>query len=321
MKIFASFRVCLFLLWGMFFFSFITVGFSEEIAPVSPQKEPDFLERFHSDFSEDVFKTAYWLDSFFGGVRIDEETKKSRLRVNVSMGLEKNQKSVFRSNVNLNLVLPRLKDRFHFLFGGDTEEVIDPKDSARELLKNINDTESYSSALRYILLATQGWDTSLDGGIKLSSGSNFFVRTRIRKNIELDAWVFRITERLTLFEEIGLESVSSVDFDRKINKDLFFRITPSATWREELWTLNPSISVFHQWDERRAIAFVFGVNMSTDPKTQVEEYSLKMKFRQKIKGDWLFVEAVPELSFPREENFDMVPKIQLKIEAIFGNVK
>jgi hypothetical protein len=320
MKTFATSRVCLFLLCGIFFFNGVQIGSSEEVSPVPSVKE-DFLERFHSSVSEDVLNTAYWLDSFFGGVRIDEETKKSRLRVNVSLDLEKDQKSVVRSNTNINLVLPRLKNHFQLLFGGDTEETIDTKDSASQVLEKFNDTENYSSALRYILLAAQGWDTSLDGGVKLSSGSNFFVRTRIRKNIELAPWIFRITERLTLFEEIGLESISSVDFDRKISENFFFRITPSATWREELWTLNPSVSVFHQWDERLATAFVFGVNISTDPNTQVEEYALKIKLRKKIKGDWLFFEMVPELSFPREESFNVIPKIEFKIEAIFGNLK
>ncbi len=321
---------CHFFFWIFVCFSFTVTKsqelFSEELSSpnvIKGAEELDFLERFHSSFSKEVVQTAYWLDSFFGGTRIDEETKQSRLRLNLSLQLVKNQKSILRSDVGLKLVLPHLKNRFQFLFGGEAEESLDPEKPVSQTLRDLEKIEDYSSALRYIPLASQGWNTSLDGGVKLRSSLNFFARMRIRKTIEHEHWIFRMTERLTLFEQTGLESVSSVDFDRKIQDNLFFRITPAVTWTEELsnWELNPSVSLFYQWDERHAIAFVFGVNMSTKPKTQVEEYGFKIKYRQKIKGDWLFFEMVPELAYSRENDFNVVPKIQFKIEAIFGNVK
>jgi hypothetical protein len=33
---------------------------------------------------------------------------------------------------------------------------------------------------------------------------------------------------------------------------------------------------------------------------------------------WLFFEIVPQLSFPRERDFEAVPGILLRIEGIFG---
>jgi hypothetical protein len=59
----------------------------------------------------------------------------------------------------------------------------------------------------------------------------------------------------------------------------------------------------------------------THPSHRLEAVTLSVRYRQRLWRDWLYYEVVPQLSFPREENFDITPGINLRLEMLFGHYR
>jgi len=50
----------------------------------------------------------------------------------------------------------------------------------------------------------------------------------------------------------------------------------------------------------------------------VSAYTLAVRYRQRFWRDWIIGEVRPQLTFPRERDFDVVPSFTLRLEAYFG---
>jgi hypothetical protein len=46
---------------------------------------------------------------------------------------------------------------------------------------------------------------------------------------------------------------------------------------------------------------------------------MSVRYRQRILRDWLFYEIIPQVSFPRERDFEATPGILLRLEMLFGH--
>ena len=72
---------------------------------------------------------------------------------------------------------------------------------------------------------------------------------------------------------------------------------------------------------RRALTYSVFVRGETEDEVKLQNYGVEMKFRHRFLREWLFVEYVGSLSWPKElmtEKREINPGIGVRFEAHFG---
>ncbi|MDA0321659.1 MAG: hypothetical protein O2923_02940 [Verrucomicrobia bacterium] len=287
-------------------------------------KARQVMDTTHAHVSSRVQRTANKIDSFFGNERIDDEAQGGRVRVRSSLEYGERGDLNSKIKVRAKLALPNLEERFNLVFGTEDDDgIVNPilnSDDIAGLVDEVDDAD-YSSALRYIIAATEKWNTSLDGGFKFRTDVDPFGRARTRRTFELDGWSMRATERITWIEDDGWKSESSIAAERNLTDSLFFRAGSQATWREHKdgAELEQGLGVTYQIDDHRAVTLQGGVRSVTRPANTVEEYGASLRYRKQFYKEWLYYEIEPRASFPDERDFRFTPTIAFIVEMIFGD--
>lgn len=284
------------------------------------------MDNTHAHVSSRVQQTANKIDSFFGNERIDDEATGNRVRVRSTLEFAEKGDINTKLKLKAKFTLPNLEDRYNLVFGTEDEEGIVNEimnsDDVGGIIDEVDDAD-YSSALRYIITATEKWNSSLDGGVKFRTGVDPFGRVRTRRSFDLDGWSMRAAERITWIEDDGWESESSLAAERNLTDSLFFRAGGQVTWREDVdgVELEEGLGVTYQIDSRRAVTLRGGVRSVTRPANTVEEYAVSLRYRKQFYKDWLYYEIEPRASFPDERDFRFTPTVAVIIEMIFGDAR
>ena len=53
----------------------------------------------------------------------------------------------------------------------------------------------------------------------------------------------------------------------------------------------------------------------------MEETALRVRYRQKFLRDWLYFEVAPQIAFPREKDYNIVPGVLIFFEGILGHYR
>ena len=297
--------------------------------PGPPVEEYDVdaedIEDAHRGLSEGLLGTAEWLDSFFVDERVIDEENRTRLMVGFASTFRTNGDVEFDSDLDLRLRLPDTEDRLRVLLLGNPDQDDEPGENGTGTRATQLDGPSdsgLSAALQYFFRSSDRRSVSVTSGLRISRFEpQVFIGPRYRETVELDSWTFRFTQSLRWFSDDGWESRTSLDFERPLWDDLFFRITPDGTWSEdeEGYFYGLNLSLFQPLSVRRAVEYQWNNDFETRPDNHLEVTALRVRYRQRLWRDWLIAEVAPELRFPHDEDYEPVPGIRLGIDVIFGD--
>jgi len=305
----------------------LDAGSVVEIDEMEIDQRPPIIDRAHRGVSTGVLATARWLDEFFADPRVESEESKSRVKVRFSLFAEEGEAFDYDVRAGVRIDLPILEERLQLLIAGDPEDdndfrAITGREGAPPELAN--DDENFSIALRYFLKRTAKQNVSLRSGIRFrNSLPHLYLEPRFRLSVPLDDWLFRFTQRIIGITDGTVRAKTSFDFERELQHDLFFRATAEGTWDKDehgyAYSLGPSI--FQRLSPRRVLVYGWSNAFVTHPNHRLEAVTLSVRYRQRIYRDWLYYEVIPQLAFPREENFDVTPGIMLRLEMVFGHYR
>jgi hypothetical protein len=297
--------------------------------PGPPVEEygPEDIDEAHREISERLLGTADWLDSFFVDERIEEEETRARLRLSLSALVREGEDVDVDPRIDLRLTLPNTRDRLRLLVFGDPDDGAGAAGARRGVGRDApferRTSDRLTTALQYFITATDERNISARAGLRFRSLSPvFFVGPRYRETIELDSWTLRLTQSARWFSDDGWDVPTVIDFERELFDDrFFFRATPYGTWFEDedgyFYGLN--FNLFQPFSPRRAVEYEWNNAFQTRPSNRLEETLVRVRYRQVVWRDWLVVEVAPELSFPRDRDFEPTPGILLGFDVIFGN--
>ncbi|GJL81234.1 MAG: hypothetical protein DHS20C01_08680 [marine bacterium B5-7] len=287
-------------------------------------------EEFHNDMSQRVLTTANKIDGLFGNDRIDDESQQTRIRTYVDTEWDSETGTDIGIKLRAHLVLPNTKDRLRIEFNGsdDDDTLDDPNeedltsDSEKERTVGLNVT------------ANRGRRSQTDFGLGLRyRDSSLVVYEKARHRIYLsgDKWLPRLTNDLRHYGDTGFEYKAQLDFDRVFTDYWFFRPRTEIRWYENQetdeddlkcndgWCFNQFFSLYQRFDNPDfAIAYDWYNYFVTEPDTQLDELQLRVRFRQRVKWDWLHFEVRPRVRFLEEEDYDARYSVLFRVEGIFG---
>jgi hypothetical protein len=286
------------------------------------------VDNTHKILSNSILTTARWMDSFFYDERYAKEENKTRIKIKTSSFWELDHATEYKIRADINLVLPGFEDRLALAFTGDEEE----EGVGLDATNNINPSsfkstkrEDTTVSLRYIIKTIERRNINATLGFQWRDSRIVTIpELRWRETFALHLWELRFVQRLRWYSDVGWETKTSFDLDRLICQLYLFRTTLDGTWSENdetkrgyIYNLNFSLS--HPLSPNKALIYEFGNKFYSKSSTQLEETALRVRYRQKVWRDWLYLEVAPQLAFPREEDYHIVPGFLVFFEAIVGH--
>lgn len=284
----------------------------------------DMVDSIHGTVTSTFLNSANWLDSFFDDERAVQEENQSTLRVYSELFKQKGNSADFNLRFQLRLVLPRAKKRLSLLVSGDGDDELNSDNSQGQNLTERfqgRDEENVATSLWYTFLANQKNNLSLSLGFRLSEGSPVvYAGPRYRRLLKFNFWNMRFIERIRYYSNNGWESRTILDLERPVLEDCLFRTTFDGTWLEGVpgYYYNVDLFLYQPLKDYRALQYELANSIKTRPNHQLDITAFRVLYRQKIWKDWLYYEVGPQVSFPRDREFDFTPGIYLRLEVIFG---
>jgi len=262
------------------------------------------LDRTQDFVTKKSNNLANRLDSFFADERADDEFGRSRIRLRSAYTLRERDPGKMRNQYRINLKLPHLEDKFRFKY--KKEKKVGQKSTSQEPPPLIN----------------ENWIFNADSGVSAAIPPRLVLRARARKNIATTNWIHRFSEQLTyITDRSGLTEETSFNSDFGINENLLFRFVNRKTWRvlkKEFFTSHGP-TLIHQLTEKDALNYSFLLNSVIEQKSWfLNGYTFSVNYRRDLYKDWLFLDVIPGIDFPKTWSFRRTPFVVFQLEALFG---
>ncbi len=260
---------------------------------------------------------TFFAETLFGDDVIDDESSGSNGRIFFTSRRVLGEKSVdYQSGVNVKLALPNTNDRLKLLIETEEDEDETKESDVLGTTKNV----TYATALRVQLSRSERWKTTWDNGVSWEGEPVPFSRIRARRIQYFDLWHTRFFQSLYYRTNQGWGEKTSYVAIRPLDLTKHFNFTLNASYKlnDDYFKLNNSYSVFQEIDSRSIIVYRFGISGDTEGTEKVNSYTISTGYRQEIYGGFVYMDLVPEVSWPRSRNFEPTPGITFNLEMIFG---
>ena len=291
----------------------------------------EFPEKAQSGVFEFSCRTVRWIDGLFGNSRdFREESVAGSLTFGFAWNEYEDWNPSLRFRVKMDL--PNLSDRWDAFLGRvDEEDYISGTEITQESAfrrsisdRDRNDTE-WLLGLGYKDRDAKdgGWDHSF--GVRLRTPPRVYVRTRYEKIWELSPQL-DLKYRQTFFWRDGstgfgttthLDSTRELSTENTLRGEVIGKVT-EATDGLEWWV---GSTWYHRLADNRGISLRTFVRGATDREVEVSEYGFELTWRRQVAREWLYINAGPTLTWPRErlaEKRETSVGFQVLMEMEFG---
>lgn len=312
---------------------------AEAVAPPSETTEgrsdEDLLaDRLHHTISRGVLKAAETIDAFFYTPRIELEENRTTFKLNLDLIAEADEAVQLGTGTRLKLVLPGFQDRLHLVLAGDPEdddEVFgEPIDEvSADGLEGGEEMDGVGVDLRYFALDDFKRNLSFSAGVRIRDSQLVgFPEARYRRAFDLEGipLAFRFQQRVVWFTDEGWQESTGIDMDLLLLRRYLWRTSLEGIWEEEAmegdrcgyrydlrWTL------FQPLWKGAGLRYEWLNHFNASTANQLDGILLRIRYRQNIWRPWLFLEVVPQLSFPESDDLEATPGVLLRLETLFGH--
>lgn len=286
---------------------------------VAEEADRSTLDDVQETVSDRVRKTAVWLDSFLGDERAMAEQNRTTVTLRLDTFVEEREGVDFNLRVNARVVLPQTQDRFHLVLAGYDDQ--DPSLDEVEQPPGSPANEDRDLGLQYFLKATTVNNIRGEVGLRFNGVQpNPYAGARWRHTFGLGSWESSAYQRFRWYLEEHWESITTVDFERLLSEDVFFRSTTSGSYYEQEpgYFYGQYFSIFHWIDGEGLFTYEWNNYFRTRPEDVLDETQLRVRFARRVLKDWILLEIAPQVSW--RENIDYEPAfgVLFRFEFFFG---
>lgn len=294
-----------------------------EDAPLKIESEEpffSFLDTPQEVISYGVEAFARNIDEFFSDDKVFYETSGTYLRLRADAILNERGVRKYQGDLKLKLRLPHSKKKLKFILESDPNERPDEITSQGENTPIAAvEEKNYSAGLERTLGKKDAWQFKPSIGLRLSSPIEPYVKFRLKRKYEFNKWSVHWHEMPYWFDSFGWGFDSYLELNKKITGVDLFRASTFARWTNEIdqFELSQVFSMFHTLSKRRAVSYFAGVYGKSEPTVFATHYLLGLTYRQNIHKDYLFVELIPQIKYPKINDFRAEHSITLRFEMVF----
>ena len=355
------------------FFIFNANSFSSDLkTESSPSSEGIFfkfgdkniLDDTHHFISHNFWYLTSKIDGAIAGENeINDEDNKSQVRFNFITIKTEGKPLVYESTFKFKISLPSIEKRLQLIVEKtveEAEEVIVGTNTSKgqvqsKTIQEVVKESRFSAAARYLFLDTAKWQIYSDLGMKISLPVNPFARFKIKRNFQLEKWKISLSEKVYWHLKSGLGENTTINVDRKINKDMTFRFGNSGVWSasDEVLSYSHGFYLHHRPHVKHSFlykistsgstensvhlsSYMAGINYSHFPfkkhtftytlnangvmryTPHIVSYYLGLSHRYLLYKNWMFFTTSPAVLFEKDNNFKPTPSISFRLEVIFS---
>ena len=301
---------------------FISPALHAETAPIKKEDQlPSIrtlepLDRYRDTASQKVTRFANWIDNFFANDRIYDETQGSYIKLYLLQTYSENDKPIYDAQIKAKLDVPKTQKRLQLFIISDDE---DESDTQQTSIDKTVEKQEQSIGLQFFNQDSKLWKVTTIAGVRFHSGLDPFARLRFRRLAEKGSWTYRFTQSLFWLESDGAGETTRFDMDHPLTKNLLFRSTSQATWKNitDQFDIGQDLILFQTINKRKSLAYQVGGRAIKDSELYSTDYYYLIRYRQKMHKNWLFLDIIPAINHPRDNDFKPVRSISLKLEIVF----
>jgi hypothetical protein len=298
----------------------------------SEQDEGTWLDKSQTMVYQTICGSVAWFDGFFGDRRFDQQSGSTFGRVGLSGFWDERDGFDTKFRLRARLALPQLEERASLLIGrGSDEELIEERPNVQDTVPgNFNQVDDDSFLIGLGFRRGQGLKRGFDFsvGAKVRLPPEPYVKAAYRRAWELsDSTLFRVRPLAYWRYEEGLGGTLHLDVDHLLSKTRMVRWSNSGNISQDpevdgvRWL--SYLSLFRALSNRRALSYHLLAGGETNGEVQLQNYGFELRYRQRVLREWLFVEFLSSLTWPREflvEERESNLGVGLGFEMYFGPV-
>jgi len=296
----------------------------------NPVEKKPALDRTQETVYNAVNGAAQRFDSFFGSADMDTDAKVSRGRISLGHQWDEYHGSKTRFRLKARFDLRAMKERTQLVLGrGDVDELIDGtgNDNIDNLPGRFNDFEDDDWLLGVGFSRDQqfrkGWDFSV--GVKVTTPLEPYVRTTYRwLHSDGDRWMWQVRPLLFVQNQRGAGASVSSTFDYAASEKWLLRSWTMLQGEEEIDGLGWSqkFTAYQSISDKNAMSYALFATGQTRAEVPLRDYGIELRYRKRISREWLFVEFLTYLTWPREfliEERESSLGVGIEFEMQFGD--
>jgi hypothetical protein len=262
------------------------------------------------------------MDAYFAGESFYSDKNNTYLRLRIAEKWIEGGRLEPEFDYKFRLDLPGTKERYRLVlsYQDDNEQSLEARNRPSETAVPTNDQSLFAGLLRTLSDEGGEWETKLSAGVKVKLPPDPFVRAKGRRFVDIGPiWELEFRSSAEWFNSSGFHGDFDVIFERLVWGDRLLRASTLLDWREEEDSLEfgQVFSLFQSLSEKEALEYQVGVFGSSLSQSRINTYYLSAKYRRNTYKDWLFMDVLPELAFPRDESFSGVASITITFEIFF----
>lgn len=310
------------------FFLFMFVTRAEATSPLDQETSEiaGKLNRMEGKISARVNTLSAQIDSFFSREDIETEETGTRVRMGYAARFQEFEDPTYNFILTAKLVLPQTKEKIQVLLLSDEDDTnvrnetggVTPDTEAGQAVER----QKFRLGLRNLFHQSKTSSIALDAGVKIRDPLDPFTRFSARRSIFFESSEIHLYNKQHWFESEGWGTSLKADWDKPLAPKWLFRFSNIGELDHEsgLWETNNFLGLYQRYSERLALGYLAGITGNDEPTLALQTYYVAVSSRYALVDDWLYLQITPELSWPRERDWQRVTSLLLKIESIFGGI-
>lgn len=275
-----------------------------------------WLERGQSQISQNVTELGRNLDAWLSGENIGDNSNATYLRIRLNQQAGSFDGYHSRLKIDGSLDLPQTSRRWKLIFESDAEELNSLEGSA---LRNEASTESIGG-VSYQQSTSGSWQLSHSIGFRSRLPADPFYRLKAQYERQLnDDWSIGYRQKVWHYSSEGWGYNTDISLNRRIDQDKILRISSEVRYQQERkqTEFSQTIALHNTLKEFETLSYQAGVFGINQPNVRITDYYIGAQYRRAIRGQWLFLEVMPQIVVSRDESWRPEPKLVLNLEMLF----
>ena len=288
----------------------------------TPERSADWLVDYRNDISTGIENMAIGIDRFFSGDAALDDENKSFARIRAGLRMEEGEGLSQVSDFKFRLSLPATQKKLKLVIenSSDEDESLEDKNRPSRVDENSDDQERLSAALQFINKEADRWDSKAELGLRARTPIDIFVRHTARRRWDIEGpWSMKFRQRWAYYKESGYRANEELSFERRINDNWFYRMKTEVEWREEIDSMRAAqvFSFYHRISDKRGVEYQAGTIAHSLHHTVIDNSYFAIDYRQLLYEDWLYLDVIPEIVFPREDDYRASTSLTVRLEVLF----
>lgn len=302
--------------------------YGEQTSPNPPVPEEtdtsagsaDWWIEKHEDWSSSFHDMVSSIDSYFAGDNYELLEHNSYLRLRLGARWEENDGLSEDGDLKVRLDLPSMKQRWNIFIENqlDERETLESTNREDEISPSSSDDSFYGGISRERDL--EDWYLRPELGLRLRAPLDPFARLKARREFDLQSpWRGQFQQSIYYFHSDGIGTRLQLLFSRPAGERFLWQVKPEAQWQEETHNTDlAQIFTLKQYlADRTTLTYELGFLGETKPSLRSSEHYINLRYRQPLYKDKLYLDVVPAVNWPRNDNFEPEFSITTRLEILF----